>query len=345
MAAYHDNLSQNFGNLGLGPNNGQYPPRSIHNTTRLHRKGNTAHLRQHLHTSPRLTSLPSRANGGLFMTSSTSAGTMPTRRRGKRSGRHLDIIRRRDRGRSRLRAAGMTDACGLREFLSHISGNKGGFMNGEPYDGEDLKNFRNKPLLGAGLENAADFDINDAARKMYEKRIGNFKSPAWCKVKNGRSFYLPSFERIATRVGDIKATMSVEDLENNKSRFQQLDMCVDGVNVDRRAEMSEFLIPELKKAARGGYTIVSRPYPGNRRLFLYPNTIQSIRESVQGLGDNKESSFRARKQDLDKALAEFMKTKEAQNHQAPIEKWDGVKARMLPVQGCSRRPASWPADT
>ncbi|KAK8145965.1 hypothetical protein G3M48_003788 [Beauveria asiatica] len=26
MAAYQDNLSHNFGNLGLGPNNGQYPP-------------------------------------------------------------------------------------------------------------------------------------------------------------------------------------------------------------------------------------------------------------------------------------------------------------------------------
>ncbi|KAK3177459.1 hypothetical protein K4F52_009750 [Lecanicillium sp. MT-2017a] len=238
----------------------------------------------------------------------------------------------------------MTDACGLREFLSHISGNKGGHMKGEPFDGAEIHDYRNKALLGAGLENAANFDVSDTARKMFERRIGDSQSSPWCKVKDGKNAYLPSFERIATRVGDIKAKMSVEDLENNKSKFQQLDACADNVNVDRRADMSDHLIPALQKAVKGAYSISYRAYPENRRLFLYPQTIQSIRDSVAGLGGNKESAFRTRKAALDTALATFKETKEARDHQAPIEKWDGVKARMLPVKGCARRPGNWPAD-
>ncbi|KAJ3492980.1 hypothetical protein NLG97_g5024 [Lecanicillium saksenae] len=242
------------------------------------------------------------------------------------------------------RGGRMTDACGLREFLSHTSGNKGGHIKGEPYDGEDLHDYRDKAILGAGLENTADFDVNNAARNMYDKKIGGSQIPPWCKVKDGKGAYFPSFERIATRVGDIKAKMSVEDLENNKSKFQRLDACVDGVNVDRRADMSKFLIPELQKAAKGGYYIGFQPYPEARRLFLYAKTLKSIRQSVKGLGDGEESAFRTRKNALDNALARFMRTAEAQKHQAPIEKWDGVKARMLPVKGCARRPANWPAD-
>lgn len=124
MATYQDNLSQNFGNMGLGPNNGQYPPRELtptngihaaantvlqrnratdtrgsnnnhlpHHTTLRLRQANTARPRQHRRISLRRTSLQSRVNGGPCTISSTSAGTMPTRTRARRSGRRLDTMR------------------------------------------------------------------------------------------------------------------------------------------------------------------------------------------------------------------------------------------------------------
>ncbi|OAA60753.1 hypothetical protein ISF_05792 [Cordyceps fumosorosea ARSEF 2679] len=234
----------------------------------------------------------------------------------------------------------MTDACSLREFLSHISGSKGARLKGEPYDGEELHDFRNKPLFGAGLENSADFDVDKTAMNMLDKEIGDIQCPPWCKVKDGKFLYLPSLETIAMRVGAIKATMSVEELESNKSLFHRLDTCVDGVITDRRADMSRYLIPHLRKAVKGVHPIAFRSLLGNRQLFLYGKTIQGIRDSVQGTGANAESFFRNRKKILDNAWEEYMGTKRALEHKAPIEKWGVLTARMFPVKGCEQRPAN-----
>lgn len=87
----------------------------------------------------------------------------------------------------------ITDACGLREFLSHTSGSKGGFIVGEPYDGKELHDYRDKTILGAGLENTADFDVDNAARNMLNEKIADSQSPPWCKVKDGKKSILSFF--------------------------------------------------------------------------------------------------------------------------------------------------------
>ncbi|KAJ6789196.1 hypothetical protein PWT90_05917 [Aphanocladium album] len=128
--------------------------------------------------------------------------------------------------------------------------------------GPPFHHYRDKAPLEADLENEADFDVNSAAKVI---------------VKGGKKPYSLSFERIATRVGDIKAKMSVEDLKNNKSKFQQLEACAYNINVDRRADMSKYLVSELNRRPRA--LIPSSPgrIPASDACFINPTRFKTTK--------------------------------------------------------------------
>ncbi|GAO14613.1 uncharacterized protein UV8b_05325 [Ustilaginoidea virens] len=224
------------------------------------------------------------------------------------------------------------DTCSLREFLSHISGNKGSRAN-QPLDGADVKNWRNVPLLGRRVgENSVNFDIDYAADQMMDKRIGNMQAPTYCKVKDGQG-YMSSLDRMAKRVGEIKRGMTADEIIDKKSLFKGLDTAADAVVDSRIVDSDKYLIPQLEKAAKGYRIATKSQFDG--RMFMYRETVDRIRSSAAGMG---ESTVNSRIEALENEIKAFRNSREAKAHAAPIEKWRQMKDLMVRVPGCELRP-------
>lgn len=231
-----------------------------------------------------------------------------------------------------IRGTTIPDTCSLREFLSHISGNKG-FRKGEPLDGGEKRNYRDETLLGRRIgENTVDFDVDYAANKMNTQHIGDLETEGYCMVKDGGHEYLPSVDKIARRVGEVKQAMSADEIIENDRTLKRVDTVVDATALERRADHESALIERLNKVAPGFKVSVIRT-PGGGQVMDYDLTLSRIKANAPDT-----AAYEFRKKLFDNAITSYKATPDAQNHIAPIEKWYQTKDLMLPVKGCALRP-------
>lgn len=229
-----------------------------------------------------------------------------------------------------IRGTTIPDTCSLREFLSHVSGNKC-YRKGEPFDGGEKENYRNEPLLGRRIgEKTVDFDVDYAANKMDTQDIGNSKTSPYCMVKDGQE-YLLSVDKIARRVGEVKQGMSSNEIIENDRIFKGLDVAVDGVVVERRADHENRLIQELNNVAPPFKVSIKR-LPKGRQVLEYKLTMDRIKA-----GAPNKATYELRKKLLDNVVVNYEATDDAIKHLAPIERWRVTKDLMVPVQGCALR--------
>ncbi|OAQ58679.1 hypothetical protein VFPPC_14848 [Pochonia chlamydosporia 170] len=221
--------------------------------------------------------------------------------------------------------------CNLREFLSHISGNKG-YRKGDPLDGGEKKNYRDETLLGRRVgENTLDFDVDYAAHNMNNKGIGNLKTEEYCMVKDGQEF-LPSIDKIARRVGEVKEGMSASEINEHGPTFKGLDAAVDGIVIERRGDHEKALIQQLNKVSPEFKVSVKNLSPG-RQVLEYELTMDRVKA-----GAPNTATYELRKRLLDNVIAAYEAAPESQKHVAPIKKWQLTKDLMVPVKGCALRP-------
>lgn len=230
-----------------------------------------------------------------------------------------------------IRGTTIPDTCSLREFLSHIRGNKG-FRKGEPLDGGEKLNSRDEALLGRRIgENTLDFDVDYAADKMNTAEIGNLKTEPYCMVKDGRD-YLPSVDKIARRTGEVKQAMSADEIIENEPKIKRLDTALDAIALERRADHEFALIEQLNKISPGFKVSVIRS-PGGGRVVDYDLTLSRIKANAPDA-----AAYEYRKKLIDNAIAKYKATPGAQSHIAAIERWYQTKDLTLPVKGCALRP-------
>ncbi|KAM3517210.1 hypothetical protein NHJ13051_009188 [Beauveria bassiana] len=227
----------------------------------------------------------------------------------------------------------ITDACSLREFLSHISGGKQHFKT-DPLTGE-AKNYRGMRLLGADVgENALYFDVDYAAKQMSLENIGLKSTSIWCKIQDGAKDYEDSVGRLGRRLGSLKRTMDAEEIEKTQVLFDRIDTAINGVITDRRCDISGRLIPKLE--AKKIKPLVIETVSGNRRLFKEDDTIRGIKSAWQGKPD---AEFETRKTltELHDTIKEFNTDPSGANHKRVVELWETFTPQQATVEGCAPR--------
>lgn len=227
----------------------------------------------------------------------------------------------------------ITDACSLREFLSHISGGKQ-YLKTDPLAGE-AKNYRNERLLGAEVgENALYFDVDYAAKQMILGDIGAEGGEVWCKIKDGAKDYEESISRLGKRLAALKETMTADQIKDTQRLFDRIDAAMSGVITDRRCDMSEYLIPALE--AKKIRPLVTESVSGNRRLFKEDDTIRGIMSAWEGKPDAEERTKKALAE-LRAVIEDLYKETRAANHKRVAELWETFAPQQATVEGCAPR--------
>ncbi|KAM3465480.1 hypothetical protein MY5147_009280 [Beauveria neobassiana] len=227
----------------------------------------------------------------------------------------------------------ITDACSLREFLSHISGGKQHYKT-DPLTGE-AANYRERRLLGANIgENALYFDVDYAAKQMDILEIGFERDPSWCKIKDGADDYEYSVSRLGRQLANLRASMDAEQIEKTQVLFDRIDAATTALITDRRCDMSRYLIPELE--AKKIKPLVIETVSGNRRLFKEDDTIRAIKRAWEGKPDAENETRRALEKLHDTIKAFYTQTNPA-NHKRVVELWETITPQQATVEGCTPR--------
>ncbi|ATY64213.1 hypothetical protein A9K55_003808 [Cordyceps militaris] len=227
----------------------------------------------------------------------------------------------------------ITDACSLREFLSHITGGKQ-YLKTDPLTGE-AKNYRNERLLGAEVgENALYFDVDYAARQMGIAQIGFKSAEVWCKIKDGAKYYEGSVQQLGRRLAALKGLVSQEEIEKTRVLFDRIDAAVAGIVTDRRCGISEYLIPQLE--AKNIKPLVTESISGNRRLFKEDDTIRAIKSAWEGKPDADKEIKKALAK-LEAAIKDFNYSQVAADHKRVVELWETFAPQQATVEGCTPR--------
>ncbi|KAM3425879.1 hypothetical protein NHJ13734_009846 [Beauveria thailandica] len=227
----------------------------------------------------------------------------------------------------------ITDACSLREFLSHISGGKQHFKT-DPLTGE-AENYREKRLLGANVgENALYFDVDYAAKQMETLKIGFKRAQSWCKIKDGADDYEDSVTRLGRQLANLKTSMDAEQIEKMQVLFDRIDAAITGVVADRRCDISRHLIPKLE--AKKIMPLVIETVSGNRRLFKEDDTIRAIKSAWEGKPD-AENETRSALTKLRDTIKDFNMEPDAANHKRVVELWETFTPQQATVEGCTPR--------
>ncbi len=227
----------------------------------------------------------------------------------------------------------ITDACSLREFLSHISGGKRQ-MKDDPLTGE-AKNYRESHLLGAEIgENSLYFDVDYAAKQMGIKDIGFQRGQKWCEIKDGANNYEDSVNKLGKRLAALKNSLKPEETEKMQVLFDRIDAAINGVITDRRCDMSRNLIPELE--AKKIKPLVIESVSGSRRLLKVDDTIRGIMSAWEGKPD-AENEIKKALAKLDDAIKDFYKGTTAVTHKRVVELWETFAPQQATVEGCTPR--------
>ncbi|KAM3449155.1 hypothetical protein MY3296_007193 [Beauveria thailandica] len=227
----------------------------------------------------------------------------------------------------------ISDACSLREFLSHISGGKQHFKT-DPLTGE-AENYREKRLLGADVgENALYFDVDYAAKQMEILDIGFEPAQSWCKIKDGAHNYEDSVTRLGRQLANLKTSMDAEQIEKTQVLFDRIDAAITGVITDRRCDISKHLIPKLE--AKKIKPIVIETVSGNRRLFKEDDTIRAIKSAWEGKPDAENETRRAL-ENLRDTIEDFNTGTRPANHKRVVELWETFTPQQATVEGCTPR--------
>lgn len=223
--------------------------------------------------------------------------------------------------------------CNLREFLSHISGNKGSLKT-DPLEGGEKHSFREEAVLGQVVgEDNLNFDVDDAVSKLTKAKYAADKVPVYAKIKNGKGGYVRSIGIMSNQVGRIHSGMTADQAKENEQIFKRLRDSAQGVIDDRRADSDSHPLPKLEKAAKkGGYIVKFKRLPGGGRVFRYQQTKDSIRASVSGMG---EAAFNRKLKELDSEIAQHNNSGEFKTHKPVEDGWTNVLDRMTPV-ACER---------
>ncbi|KAJ6780127.1 hypothetical protein PWT90_03840 [Aphanocladium album] len=223
----------------------------------------------------------------------------------------------------------ITDACNLREFLSHISGGKQQLKT-DPLSGE-AKNYREQYVLGD--EDALYADVDYAAKQMGTSKAGFKPGENWCKIKDGEGNYETTATRFGQRLVDMKNGRTPEQVKKTEILFQRIDEALVGLVTDRECDISRHLIPELekKKITPLAIEVVS----GNRKNFNEADTIHAIESTWAGKPDG-ENIAKKLVAEMKAVIKAYFATGDAANHLRIKDRWAVFTGQPV-VQGCSPR--------
>lgn len=230
----------------------------------------------------------------------------------------------------------ITNACSLREFLSHISGGKQQLKT-DPLTGM-ANDWREESLLGKFVgENSLSFDVDDAAKQMVKNKIGFKQGAVWCKIKDGADSYEASVRRLGHQLASLRASMNADQIGKMQYILDGIDTALTGLVTDRKCDRSGRLIEQLR--AKKISPLVIESISGSRQLFNEAETIVGIRSALEGQPD-AENKIQKALAALDDAIAAYNRGEQAGTHKRVIDLWETVVAQQAPPpvpEGCTPR--------